>query len=184
MWIKELTHELQQIKEFVSEEFSQLNEEALLWKPSSNSWSIAECLKHIVIANTLYLEDIQKQLEKAEVRTIEHPIKLSLMGRVFLLFVDPKYTWKVKAPNIFKPIKGHKVTNGKQVLDDYLKLQDDLIKVAVKAAGYDHANIYITSPLSKLLRFNIGEQLFIMMRHEKRHLNQAGTVKSKFNQLI
>lgn len=182
MWIKEVIYELQEIKDFAKVEFIDLSEEELLWKPSPKSWSIAECLQHILIANNLYLKDINKKIEKAEVRTIEHPIHLSWMGRIFLLFVDPRYKWKIKAPKIFKPINEHKVTDGGQVLKEYLKLQEDIIATAHKAAGYDHANTYTKSPLSRFLRFNIGEQFYIMMRHEKRHLNQAERVKLKLNQ--
>jgi len=177
MWIKEVVKELQIIKDETQAEFGDFSDEQLRWKPDAHSWSIAECLKHIIIANDMYLTDINHKLEKAEVRTIEYPIKISWMGRIFLFFVDPKYTWKIPAPKLFKPIHQNEVADGRETLKHYLQLQDDIIKTAEKALGYDHANIYTTSPLSKLLRFNIGEQFYIMMRHELRHLNQAKRVK-------
>ena len=177
MWIKEVVVSLKEIKSFTENNFMDLSEEELIWKPSEKSWSIAECFQHIIIANSLYLKDINKKLEKAEVRTIEQPIKLSWMGKLFLYFVDPKYKWKVKAPKIFKPIEKNKVVSGGDVVNEYIKLQEDLIDSANKAVGYDHSRTYTYSPLSSLLRFNIGEQFYIMMRHEKRHLNQASRVK-------
>ena len=181
MWIKDVIKELREIKQSTEAEFGKLSDEELRWKPSEKSWSIAECLKHIEIANNMYLNDINKKLEKAEVRTIEYPIKLSWMGRIFLLFVDPKYKWKVRAPRIFKPINENRVEDETQVLTKYLQLQNEIIETAERAIGYDHASIYTVSPLSSLLKFNIGEQFYIMMRHELRHLNQAKRVKDKLS---
>ncbi len=179
MWIKEVVQELHGVKDDTLSAFGELSNEELTWKPAPQAWSIAECLKHIVIANSMYINDIGRKLNKAEVRTIERPIKLSWMGRVFLLFVDPKYKWKISAPKLFKPINENKVEDGMKVLSEYLSLQDDIIQTAEKAVGYDHSGTYTVSPLSRFLKFNIGEQLYIMLRHEKRHLNQAQAVKNK-----
>lgn len=177
IWLKDVIKELKEIQQFTKNELLELSEEELVWKPQPDSWSVAECLKHMLIANNLYLDDIESKLKKAEVRTIEHPIKFSLTGRVFLFFVDPKYKFKVPAPKIFKPVEKNRVENGTETVENFIALQQQIITSADKACGYDHSNIYTYSPLSKLLRFNIGEQFYIMMRHTRRHLNQAERVK-------
>ena len=179
MWIREVVNALKEEKKQVEQSFGMLDEEQLLYKAAPKKWSIAECFQHLYIANSLYLKDIESRLNKSEVVTIEYPIKLSWMGKLFLYFVDPQYKWKVKAPKIFKPVDKNRVYSGKEVLNNYLKLQDELIEAAERAMGYDHKNIYTYSPLSSLLRFNIGEQFYIMLRHEKRHINQALWVKEQ-----
>ncbi|GAA5024231.1 hypothetical protein GCM10011506_07710 [Marivirga lumbricoides] len=184
IWLKDVIKDLKEIQQFTKNELLELSEEELVWKPQPDRWSVAECLKHMLIANKLYLNDIENKLKKAEVRTIEHPIKFSLTGRVFLFFVDPKYKFKVPAPKIFKPIEKNSVENGKATVRDFIELQQQIISSADRACGYDHSNIYTFSPLSKLLRFNIGEQFYIMMRHTKRHLNQAKNVKNLQQELI
>ncbi|HET8861324.1 DinB family protein [Marivirga sp.] len=177
--MKDIIKELKKVEETILNSFQNLSEEELLWKSGPSEWSIADCLKHIIIANTQYNEDIKKRLEKAEVKTIEYPIRFSLTGKLFLLAVDPKYKWKVPAPKIFKPINENRVSNGKQTVQEFLNLQEELIKTAQKACSYNHSNVNTYSPISKLLRFNVGEQLYIMMRHTKRHINQASNVKDK-----
>ena len=183
IWLKDIIKDLKEIETITSEEFQNLSEEQLTWKPQPDKWSIAECLKHIIIANTIYNKDINKRLLKAEVKTIEYPIKFSLTGKLFLYAVDPKYTWKVPAPKIFKPIKENGVLNGTETVKSFLELQEEIIKTAKKGCAYDHQHVHTYSPLSKLLKFNVGEQLYIMMRHTKRHINQALRVKSTFQKV-
>jgi len=181
IWLKDVIKDLKEIETITTEEFQNLSEEELVWKPAPDKWSIAECLKHIIIANTIYNKDINKRLQTAEVKTIEYPIKFSITGKLFLYAVDPKYKWKVPAPKIFKPIKDNKVLNGTETVKYFLKLQEEIIETAKKGCAYDHQHVHTYSPLSKLLKFNVGEQLYIMMRHTKKHVNQALNVKTKLH---
>lgn len=184
IWLKDVIQDLKGIEAMAKTEFQDLSEEDLVWKPTPEKWSIAECLQHIIIANSAYIKDIEKRLQKAEVKTIEYPIRFSVTGRLFLLAVDPKYKWKVPAPKIFKPTNGNKVENGQETLRYFLKLQDETMRTAEKACAYDHQHVNTYSPLSKLLRFNVGEQLYIMMRHTKRHINQAKRVKARIQKSV
>ncbi|RUA38244.1 MAG: hypothetical protein DSY77_00290 [Bacteroidetes bacterium] len=184
IWLKDVIKDLKEIEETTINEFQDLREEDLVWKPAPDKWSIAECLKHIIIANSIYIKDIEKRLQKAEVKTIEYPISFSITGKLFLYAVDPKYKWKVPAPKLFKPVKENKVENGMETVKEFLKLQDEIIGVSLKACAYDHQHVHTYSPLSKLLKFNVGEQLYIMMRHTKRHINQARRVKSQLPKIV
>ncbi len=179
IWLKDVIKNLKEIEETTTTAFQNLSEADLLFKPEPDKWSIAECLQHIIIANTIYNEDILKRLQKAEVKTIEYPITFSLTGRLFLFAVDPQYKWKVPAPKIFKPIKENQVENAQKTLMEFLRLQEQIIATALKACAYDHQHVHTYSPISKLLKFNVGEQLYIMMRHTKRHINQAMRVKKQ-----
>jgi len=184
IWLKDVIQDLKEIEETTRQEFQNLSEEDLVWKPAPDRWSIAECLQHIIIANSIYIKDIEKRLQKAEVKTIEYPINFSITGKLFLYAVDPKYKWKVPAPKIFKPTNGNKIENGEETVEDFLKLQEKIIATARKACAYDHQHVHTYSPLSKLLKFNVGEQLYIMMRHTLRHLNQAKQVKAQIQKSV
>ncbi|SMG07545.1 DinB superfamily protein [Marivirga sericea] len=184
IWLKDVIKDLQEIEETTRNEFQNLGEEELVWKPAPEKWSVAECLQHIIIANSIYIKDIEQRLQKAEVKTIEYPITFSITGKLFLYAVDPKYKWKVPAPKIFKPTNGNKVENGEKTVEYFLKLQQEIIATARKACAYDHQHVHTYSPLSKLLKFNVGEQLYIMMRHTKRHINQAKRVKNQLPKTV
>ncbi|WP_296619382.1 DinB family protein [Marivirga sp.] len=179
IWLKDVIKDLKEIEETTNHEFQDLSEEELVWKPAPDKWSITECLQHIIIANSIYIKDIEKRLQKAEVKTIEYPISFSITGKLFLYAVDPKYKWKVPAPKIFKPIKENKVESGTETVEEFIRLQNEIVGVALKACAYDHQHVHTYSPISKLLKFNVGEQLYIMMRHTKRHINQAKRVKNQ-----
>ncbi|MGJ3235981.1 DinB family protein [Marivirga sp.] len=184
IWLKDVIKDLKEIEETTINEFQDLSEDELIWKPAPDKWSIAECLQHIIIANSIYIKDIEKRLQKAEVKTIEYPINFSITGKLFLYGVDPKYKWKVPAPKLFKPVKENKVENGMETVKEFLQLQEEIISIARKACAYDHQHVHTYSPLSKLLKFNVGEQLYIMMRHTKRHINQAKRVKSQLPKTV
>lgn len=47
-------------KEKASLEFSNISSEQLNWKPSAESWSIAQCLDHLIIADSSYFPDKKK----------------------------------------------------------------------------------------------------------------------------
>lgn len=181
IWLNDVIKDLKEIEETTIKEFANLTEEELVWKSSPDKWSIAECMQHIIIANSIYIEDINKRLQKAEVKTIEYPIRFSITGRFFLFAVDPKYKWKVPAPKIFKPIQENKVVNGRNTIRDFLKLQEETMSTAQKATAYDHTFVRTYSPLSKLIRFNVGEQMYIMMRHTQRHISQALQVRDQMH---
>lgn len=184
IWLKDVIKDYKEIEETTINAFQDLSEEDLVWKPAPEKWSIAECLKHIIIANSTYLKDIEHRLQKAEVKTIEYPITFSITGKLFLYAVDPKYKWKVPAPKIFKPTKENKLENGKESVEEFLKLQMEIMQIARRACAYDHQHVHTYSPLSKLLKFNVGEQLYIMMRHTKRHINQAIRVKDQLPKTV
>ena len=50
----------QEAREKADSEFSGISLEQLNWKPFPTSWSIAECLEHLLIADSSYFEDLKK----------------------------------------------------------------------------------------------------------------------------
>ncbi|MFC2119516.1 hypothetical protein ACFLQ4_00455 [Bacteroidota bacterium] len=48
-----------------------------------------------------------------------------------------------------------------------------MISLAGKLRGVDLTKLKISSPVSKLLKMNVGDALLINLYHDKRHLNQA-----------
>jgi hypothetical protein len=48
-----------------------------------------------------------------------------------------------------------------------------MISFAGKLQGVDLTKLKIRSPLTRLLKMNVGDVLLINLYHDKRHLNQA-----------
>ena len=66
--IVDLVRQLDNAKCDAEELVSGLSEELGTWTPSSCAWSVAECLDHIAIANSAYLNAMLEPAERAPAR--------------------------------------------------------------------------------------------------------------------
>jgi uncharacterized damage-inducible protein DinB len=70
---------IQQLKDkFISEtesvikdfgKFKSLSEDQINWKLSAESWSIAECVDHLIVTNKLYFNEFEKQFAEKQLKT-------------------------------------------------------------------------------------------------------------------
>src|SRR5829696_1742005 len=61
------------------------------WRPSTGSWSIAECLDHIAIANHVYLDAMTPSAVRAlaDRRRRRRPALPGVIGRWFISTLEP-----------------------------------------------------------------------------------------------
>lgn len=152
--------------------FSSLSPEQLTWKPNRKSWSILECYDHLLVTNQLYLPKIKGAIEKAE-QSPENgvvPFKPSFFARLFIRSLKPGSGFKIKTFKVFKPKNG--ATN-LEIPSQFLSQQDELIALLKRADECDVNAVRFSSPVSKLIRFSLGEGLSVVVVHEQRHLLQA-----------
>jgi uncharacterized damage-inducible protein DinB len=62
-FIKTIFQKGKEAKEKVQSELSNISLQQLNWKPSPESWSIAQCLEHLVISHTVYFPALQKVID-------------------------------------------------------------------------------------------------------------------------
>lgn len=146
------------------------------WKPDLKRWCIDEIVTHLSRSLKLYLE----KLEPAKVKTKEKGLvqissyKPSLFAKVFLAFLNPESSFRIPTFPAFKPtsaqVNGNTERKFTEVISGYINYINDI-------DGYDLKKIKISSPVSPLLRFSIGEAIEINIIHIQRHLGQI-------NQLI
>ena len=162
-----------------NEQFSGLSEAQINWKPSEEKWSIGECLDHLAAAHKLYNSKI-KELQPF----VEHPgegslkFKHTFSGRTILKYVDPNSTNRTKTFKVFKPSVKQINTN---VIRSFCEEVEAMISFAEQLQGANLRKIKISSPVTKLLRMNIGDALLINHYHDKRHLNQAEKILNDTN---
>src|SRR4030095_11318365 len=63
IFINEILQKGKEAKEKVNHEFSDISLEQLNWKPSPSSWSIAQCLEHLIIGDSAYFTDLKNITE-------------------------------------------------------------------------------------------------------------------------
>jgi len=175
--IQECTNATQANIERAIKSFSHLSENQFNWKPDPESWSVGECLSHLVNSNKLYLN-------KLEHISSLHPIgseqnyrySQSLMGKIILKGVDPQNVKKVKTFKVFYPASSN---FKKDIMDEYIKCCEKLIYLASKMNHLDLKKIKLSSPVNILIRLNLGDPLNIIPKHDERHLNQAEKLMSQ-----
>ena len=175
--IEKFLSEAPKLKTIISNDFGELNEDQLNFKPSPDKWSIGECIDHLVVSHDQYLKNIRKvDVESIEPGNDSKPYKHTIFGNILVNSVSPEATRKVKTFKVFKPI--HKLI-AIGVVDDYHRSLDELIDVARKFEGYDLNKIKISSPISNFIRLNLGDAFIIHLNHDRRHINQSDKVLEK-----
>lgn len=171
-----LYDEVSRSRERVEEELGQLRPEQLSWSPGGDRWCVAQCLDHLVTTDTLYLVEIERRCEegRARGRVRRRPFRGGWFGGWFSRMVGPDVRMKVKAPKVFIPRNIEDINEA--VVSRYLEIQDRLLRALGEADGLDLDRILVTSPVSRLLSFRLGDAFRIVVEHDKRHLLQASRV--------
>lgn len=153
---------------------SSLGDEQLLRPPIEGGWSVAQCFHHLVVSNAEYYPRIEAAISEARSRgrLATRPYEPSWVGRWFIKAVSPATTSKFKAPAIFRPSESPSPT----APAEFLAQQRTLEELIVQSDGLDLIGTSITSPVTRVLRFSLGEAFEILIRHEERHLSQAKRV--------
>lgn len=155
----------------VEQQFLPLTDEQAQWKPASDRWSVAEVFDHLHVTGEQYAQRMNDALEstiaqgwKAE----DQPYRPTLMGRFFVRALGGKM--KVKAPKGFQPAQAE---GDLHTLEEYVSQQRELQAFMERADGYSISRARFASPVTRLMRFNIGDGIRMMVIHQQRHLRQA-----------
>lgn len=165
-----------QVERYVSEEFQPLTDAQASWKPRPESWSIGECLDHLRVTGEQYYPRLDEAIERARGGDASRAYKPRFMGRLFVKFAGPDGSRRVKAPKAFAPTAG---SGGAASVQAFLDQQARLLELIERARECDLNRGRFGSPVTRLLRFSVGEGLELMVRHQQRHLNQAQRVRKE-----
>ena len=160
-------------------QFNGLLESQINWRPFEDKWSIGECIEHLVITQKLYNSKI-KELPPVFKNTGKGSFKFkrTFGGRMILKYVDPDSTTRTKTFKIFKPTSKQININ---IIRSFCEEVETMISFAENLHGVDLTKLKISSPVSKLLKMNVGDALLINLYHNNRHLNQAEKILNATN---
>ena len=146
----------------------------LNWQPAPHSWSIGQCLQHLLAANEVYLPPIAKALTGRATSPVEE-VTPGWLGRWFIrAYIEPSpASVRGRSPRKIAP----SVTVPPDVLDRFLRSNEVARDLIRRASGYDVNRIRFVNPFVPVIRFTVGTGLEIICRHENRHLLQAERVK-------
>lgn len=148
-----------------------LTREQLLWRPGNKAWSAGECFEHLTITGSLYNERIRNAVAAASpVEGSPPPWRATLGGRFLIKGVTSRR--RLRTAGVFKPIEG--VRN--HVVEEFLRVHSQLSELMLASDGFDVNAVRIASPVTRLIRLNLGDTFMVLTLHAQRHLDQAERV--------
>lgn len=170
--INQLDNQLAGTRTRAEDLLAELSDEQLIWKPSRDGWSVAECFEHLRRVDLGYVRSVSRALKSSEPSTSSRPHRPTLMGRMMLWGSGPTPVVRIPAPRIARP-EHVPLTDGRTTVQAFLQAQTQVADLIEQAREYDLSTVKVTSPLSRWVLFNLGDALAIVVAHEQRHLNQA-----------
>jgi hypothetical protein len=149
-----------------------LSDEQFVWRPTTNMWSIGECLEHLNATARVYLPALDEGISEAIRRGVygEGPFHYNWIGRLSVRFSDTPARLRFKAPSDVQPGAGR---TRREILAAFRAYQVQYIDLLRQAFGDDLARARVRVPLGSWVRIPLGSGFALMAAHERRHLTQA-----------
>jgi uncharacterized damage-inducible protein DinB len=149
-----------------------LSPEQLNFKSSPESWSIAECVEHIALAENNILGMIKGTLKEKADPAKRSEIRLSDEG-VFNVIMDR--TYKVQTQEPLKP--AGKFGSHEKAVKEFVTRRDESINY-IKTTSDDLRNHFFAFPPEALGTVDSYQLYLFMAGHTKRHTLQIEEIKS------
>jgi DinB superfamily len=164
---------------------TRLTETLGAWRADANSWTVAECLDHLAVANRVYLRAMQPAAERAlrQGRRRRRPAKPGMIGGWFVRSLEPpvKPRFRGKAPASIRPRVAPSLHDA---FDQFLASQDEVRAFVRRYADIDLAGARFPNPFIRGVRFSLATGLHVIAAHERRHLWQAWRVRQAAERAI
>lgn len=151
----------------------QHDERALGLGPGNGRWSACECVEHLRVTTEQYLVPMRALLaaHRAAGRADEdQTIRPGWFANWFIGQASPANRRKLPAPGRFKPSKGGVAV---ETFDGFAASQHELAKLIEEANGWPINRGKFPSPVTRLIRFTLGEAMMLLAVHQQRHIEQA-----------
>jgi DinB family protein len=157
---------------------AEVDEERFNRRPDERSWSVAQCLDHLNVANRLYLESMAAAMEEARRKGAwrSGPIQQRALERWFTRSMEPPPRRRLPAPRKIVPAERKSRT---EVGEEWTRIQARLSELIHEAAPLDLNRTRFVNPFFPLIRFSVGTGFLVIEVHERRHLWQARQVIEK-----
>ena len=171
--LESVISQFQEITNEVKADFGKLTSEQLNWKPGAESWSVGQCLDHLIKSN----EEFFPELDQLAAGTRKNSFwqkwsPLSGVAGAFLVNSLKKDSQKVKT--------NQKMTPPSDIEDDIVERferhQEEFVQKIHKTDNVDWNRVVLTSPFVKIMTYKMNVGLIALIEHEKRHVRQAKRV--------
>ncbi len=154
-----------------------LTEGQLTWRRDGRTWSIVDCLNHLVVTGNHSLQGIRSAVLAARANgwLARGPARHSLLGHCFVRLMDAPPRIKFRVPKAYQPAAD---VPASEAVAGFFVLQHELIRALHEANGIDLARVKVANPVSKWFTMSLGQEFALTAAHERRHLWQASRVRA------
>lgn len=147
----------------------------LIWKESSVSWSILECLEHLNLYSDFYLPQIKRKIENSNTKA-EIEFKSGILGNYFAKSMLPKE--KLNKMKTFKDKNPLNAKLDKSVIDKFVHQQIELLDLLNKSREISFNKVKIETSISSLIKLKLGDTFQFFINHMIRHFHQINRIKN------
>jgi hypothetical protein len=155
-----------------------LDDAAGIWRAGPASWSVAECLDHLAVANRVYLDAMRPVAERAMARgrTRRGPARPGFLGALFVRWMEPPVTsrQRMTAPAKIRPRVGPSLP---EAAARFFATHEEVRAFLARYAAIDLAGVRFPNPFVAWIRFSLATGVHVLAAHERRHLWQAWNVR-------
>ncbi len=156
--------------------FGSLTAMQLNWKPAPKSWSVAQCLDHLIKTHSLYFPLFERMASgewKPSLWAKISPFS-GFFGRFLVKGLDPANQKKMKTtPKAFP--SSSEIDVG--IVQRYVEHQAQMIEAIRRVPdSIDPRTAIITSPLLAAITYSLDDCYTILAEHGVRHFDQAQRV--------
>ena len=156
--------------------FGSLSAAQLNWKSDDKSWSVAQCLDHLITTHSQYFP-LFERLAAGEAKPTfwEKASPLSgFFGRFLIKSLDPANLKKIKAPAKAQPSISEISAD---IVDRFCNHQQQIVEHLQRIpTDVDLMKTIITSPLLGIVTYSLDDCYTILVAHCQRHVGQAQRV--------
>ena len=138
-------------------------------------WSVFEHLDHMnktVAAYFVQMDKIAPNVSNNNVSSYQPGFK----GNLFIKLMEPPPKIKLKTFGVFKPAADF---NQEAISKKFLELRAEFESRVVEACTKGKLKSKLSSPVSNLLKFELGEAFLILTAHDRRHLYTINNLMEK-----
>jgi hypothetical protein len=172
--IQSIISDMNAVAEDAKATFGSLSGDQLNWKPGEKSWSVAQCLDHIIRSNTEFYPEFEKLASGTRKNSFwENISPLTGWGGRFLIKAVSEDSKKAKAPSkaIVPPSD---IEAG--IVDKFCDHISEVNKKIESVADADRKKTVVTSPFLAVFTYSLDDAYTVLVEHSKRHIRQAKRV--------
>ena len=147
-------------------------------RTAPGSWSVAECLDHLAVADRVYLDAMRAAAAAARRRgrLRRGPALPGVIGRWFVRTMEPPVVQrrKLRAPRKIVPRSSPPLADA---MAAFTAAHADARAFLREFADLDLAGTHFRNPFVPGVRFSLATGLNVIAAHERRHLWQAWNVR-------